>query len=219
LPIGNWNVGSVPAAFGPQHVHFWSLQQGQLLIVYQGVRNYDVVDPGSGSGVLSTGDCPASAPSPPIALAHAHLVSTSGPAQTGGGGTVITDAAPKYYQVHFHNAALTLPEPAASLLAGATLRLAPVTLQYDAARSSPLLAVWSCFCKASAQSWNLSVTRQCSGQLHAVLGLSRDSAAQIRTPLVWESSNWSFAGTRPLGCCGAAHQFGLPCISVEAVKV
>jgi hypothetical protein len=63
------------------------------------------------------------------------------------------------------------------------------------------------------------VPRQSSGQPHAELGLSRDSAAQIRTPLLWESSTWSFAGTQPLGCCGAAHQFGLPCISVEAVKV
>ncbi len=221
IPPGNWNVGSVSAGFGQHHVLFWSLQAGQLNIIFHGAINYDVVTPGSssgsGSGVLSTGMCPASAPGTPVFWAACSNVAPPPPPPISCTDVVITNAAPKYYRVHFHASALQLPEPAASLLAGSALLLSDITLQYDVARSTLSQAVWSATANPQEPAWMLSVTRDNSGQLRALLGLSRAGGIEVKAPFVWGSNCWSFNGNQWLEWCGVPYDLNLPAVSVEPV--
>jgi len=221
IPIGDWSAGNVSASDqGARHTHVWFRVTSSGAIVWNGARNFDIVLPGSGSAsgssVVSTGACPPTFL--PVAAERQALAAYAASAYTSSGGAVvITDAAPKYYRVHFHEASLQLPEPAASLLAGGLLRLSAVTLQYDLAWSLPMQAVWTCPCSPEKPGWMLSVTREANGRLHAVLALSRQGAMQVKAPFAWASDEWAFGSYQWLKWCGIPHDVGLPSIALEPV--
>jgi len=218
---GTWTASSVSAAGqGPFHVHVWYLEVASSTIVWAGATNFNIVRPGSGSasgtGVLLSGACPH-AIARVVEGQQAPVAVSTEAFSAGGGAVVITDAAPKYYRVYFHDASLQLPEPAASLLSGAALRQSPITLQYDPAWSLPMQAVWTGQGRSDEPIWMLSVTREASGRMHAVLALSRQGAMQVKAPFAWASDGWAFGSCQWLKWCGVPHDVGLPSIALEPV--
>jgi hypothetical protein len=145
------------------------------------------------------------------------MASSAGPSASCSDEIVITGNAPKFYRVRFSAGSLRLPEPAASLFAGAGLQLASVTLQYDPVRSTPLQAVWSATSNPVEPAWMLSVTK-CGAELSAILTLSRPAGPLIQAPLAWGSRCFAFGSGQSLAWCNIPKGLLLPAAIVEPVK-